>query len=150
VGLREMEISHPYRSQVGARRDSIDELVDMLQTVKGEIESLRSCEMSLRAALAAMCSGSRKTQRLSGERFKVKLTWPDDTWQQSTLKELWTGDPQQSATYLRIATLAPNLREVKKLEETFSGNERFLTYKEKLLSARQPATNPPTVTLELD
>lgn len=149
LSLREQHIAHPFRSGLQVNRDNIDELVDLLQVVKNEIESLRSCEYSIRSALGAIAQGDRKTQRLRGDKHRVKITWPDDTWQQTTLKELWQADPQQSGIYLRIATLAPNLREVKKMEETY-GNERFEAYKQKLLSARQPATSPPSVTVEMD
>lgn len=149
LSLREQHIAHPFRKDLKVDRDNIDQLVELLQAVKGEIESLRSCEMAIRSALAAIAQGDRKTQRLRGEKWKIKLTWPDDSWQQTPLKELWQEDPQQSQVYLRIATLAPNLREVKKMEETY-GNERFEAYKAKLLGARQPATSPPSVTVELD
>lgn len=149
LSLRDQHVAHPFRSGVKADRDNIDELIDLLQVVKGELESLRSCEYSLRSALGVLAQGTRKTTRLVGTKFRAKVSWPDPTWQQTTLKELWQEDPQQSQTYLRIATLAPNLREVKKMEETY-GNERFETYKAKLLGARQPATSPPSITVELD
>lgn len=149
LSLRDQHIAHPFRPALKVDRDNIDQLVELLQVVKNEIESLRSCEYSIRSALGAIAQGDRKTQRLRGEKHKVKITWPDDTWQQTALKELWQEDPQQSQVYLRIATLAPNLREVKKMEETY-GNERFEAYKAKLLGARQPATSPPSVTVELD
>lgn len=140
-------ISHPFRSGLVADREDVDDLAETLRGVKSEIDSLRACEILLRAAIADHAKGDQKTQRVVGNRLTVKLTYPDDYWQQSVLKELWEEDPQQSRVYLRIATFAPNLREVKKLEAAH-GNERFESYKKRLLGARQPSSSPPSVVIE--
>lgn len=144
---RERYIRHPFRSGLVADREDVDDLAETLRGVKAEIDSLRACEIILRAAIAEHAKGEQKTQRVVGNRLMVKLTYPDDYWQQSVLKELWEADPEQSRVYLRIATFAPNLREVKKLEAAH-GNERFENYKSRLLSARQPSNSPPTVVIE--
>lgn len=140
-------ISHPFRSGLVADRQDVDDLAETLKGVKSEIDSLRAYEILLRSAIAQHAKGEQKTQRVVGNRLTVKLTYPDDYWQQSILKELWEADPDQSKIYLRIATLAPNLREVKKLEAAH-GNERFESYKKRLLEARQPSSSPPSVTIE--
>lgn len=148
VGIEtERYIPHPFRSGLVADRLDVDDLIGMYRGVKEECDKLRVYEMALRHAISTHAKGDQKTQRVVGFQYTVKLTYPDDYWTQAILKELWDEDPQQSKTYLRISQLAPNLREVKKLEAA-SGNERFEQYKQRLLSARQPSNSPPTVSIE--
>ena len=141
------EIQHPFNSMVFAHTDDVDEMWTMLDHVKFHLKCLRDVEYQLRNCIGFLTEGEAKTRRVVGKEHTVKLTFPSDVWTQSTLKELALDDADMSKLYLRIATYAPQMKEVKKLEST-SGTERFEAYKEKLLSARQPSGSPPVVTLE--
>ena len=138
---------HPRYPNAPVDATDIDGMALMLQMVTDEIGKLAALKNNLRLAMWNLTQGTARTRRLVTDRFKLKLEQPPDSWQQSTLKELWKDDPDQSKTYLRVATLAPNLREVKKMEQA-SGNERFTQYRDKLLGARQRSGSPPTVTFE--
>ena len=145
--LNGSEIAHPFRKDVAAEAGDIDGMAIMLTNVKAEIAKLRATECILRTQLANMTTGDAKTRRLVGEMVKLKIEMPSDMWQQSVLKTLWVDDVEMSSIYLRVDRLAPNLREVKKLENA-SGNARFAEYKRRLLSARQASTSLPVVTVE--
>lgn len=140
-------IEHPYRSGWIASSDSVDQMADMLQTVKAEIERLRACEYALRNAIAAMATADTKTKRVAGQSFVCKVVMPDDYWEQSALKELWADMPDFARTYLRISSLAPQMVEVKKLAN-MSGTSELEIFKQKLLGARRPSNSPPTITVE--
>lgn len=141
------DIEHPYRSGLIASVGSVDELAGMLQSVKVEIDRLRATEYALRNAIAGLATAETKTKRVAGERFFCKVTMPDDSWEQATLKRLWADSPNLATVYLRIASLAPNLTEVKKLTNT-SGNQDLEKFKSQLLSARRPANSPPSISIE--
>ena len=140
------EIDHPFGNR-SASVDNVDEMWDLLALVKEQQQRLKEIEYSLRGCIGFLTEGTKKTRRDVGDKHTVKLSYPGDYWSQQVLKELARDEAEMSKLYLRIATYAPQLREIKKLEST-TGNERFETYKAKILSARQPSTSPPTVSLE--
>jgi len=141
------KITHPFIAHAVAKADNIDELCHLLSIVKEQSTRLKACEYECRSALALLTQGETKTRRLKGDRFTAKLTYPGDNWSQGVLKQLVKEDPEQSILYIRVATYAPNLKEIKKLEAC-NGNERFEAYKTKLLEARSPSLSPPTVSFE--
>lgn len=141
-------LEHPFRPGQICSCDDVDSLAEMLEQVKSEAAKLKAYEYAIRNAIAAKRPGSTKTERVQGDRYVCKVVTPDDSWEQATLKRLWKADPMQSEVYLRIATLAPNLTEVKKMINT-SGNERFERYKAELLGAKRPSNSPPSVSVEL-
>ena len=140
-------VTHPFRTKLIADVANIDDMIDMLRGVQGELKSLRVCEGLLRQHLGFLTTGDLRTRRLVTDKFVAKVVLPSDSWSQSPLKELWRDDPEQSEVYLQIATLAPKMIEVKKMENA-TGNERFEVYKAKLLGARSASTAPPTITIE--
>lgn len=144
----EQHYEHPFRPGEICSSDDLDSLAAMLERVKDEAAKLKSYEYTIRNLIAAMRPGRTKTERVQGDRYVCKVVTPDDYWDQTTLKKLWQSDPQQSQVYLRIATLAPNLTEIKKMQNT-NGNERFEAYKAELLAAKRPSNSPPSVTVEL-
>jgi hypothetical protein len=148
VGLSQqlVKIEHPFRG-FSIDASDIDQMADLLVAVQNEIKQLRVCEYLIRGQLGGMAEGELKTRRLKGETHTLRIEMPADYWDQGTLKELWKRDEMQAKEYLRIATLAPNLREVKKLENC-SGNERFEKFKHDLLGARMPSSSPPRVVVE--
>lgn len=142
-------IEHPYRSGWIARSDNVDEMADMLQTVKAEIEKLKLCEYALRNGIASLATAATKTKRVSGERFTCKVVMPDDYWEQATLKMLWSGNQELAKKYLRISSLAPQMVEVKKLENT-SGSSELEDFKHRLFGARRQSNSPPSVSIEVE
>lgn len=143
-------ISHPFIPSVEADVMSIDELCTLLQTVVEQKKRLQTCEYECRQALTLLTSGDTQTRHLEGGKFTAKITMPKPSWSQPVLKDLWKDPEVQetglAATYLRVAKIDPQLREVDKLRRT-DGNELFNSFKAKLLSAEQPPTGVPTVTV---
>jgi hypothetical protein len=140
------ELKHPFRRDAKDCQ-TVDQLLRLLQQLKHDQQELRACECMVRTELASRCQGDGKTRRIRGDELEAKVVMPNDHWQQTVLKQCAKTDAELSAVYLRIATYAPNLVEVKKMEGT-TGNDRFESFKHLLLSARGPSNSPPTVTLE--
>jgi len=144
------DIQHPFLPTVVADVMNIDEICKLLQVVVEQKKRLQTCEYECRQALTLLTSGDTQTRHLKGAEFTAKITMPKPSWSQPVLKELWS-DPEiqetgLAATYLRVAKIDPQLREVDKLRRT-DGNELFSSFKEKLLSAEKPPTGIPTVTV---
>jgi len=139
-------IEHPFVSQLTASSEDVDGMVELLQSVKDQIARLRDVERTLRTSIALHSKAETKTSRIQGRRYRIKVVQPDPYWAQAELKEVWLKWDCAKA-YLRVATLAPNMREVKKLE-AMSGSPEFERWKLKLLSARSESTSPPTITVE--
>lgn len=143
-------VTHPFLPSVTADVMSIDELCKLLQVVVEQKKRLQTCEYECRQALTLLTSGDTQTRHLEGGQFAAKITMPKPSWSQPVLKELWK-DPEiqetgLAATYLRVGRIDPQLKEVDKLRRT-DGNGLFNSFKEKLLSAEQPPTAIPTVTV---
>jgi len=139
------KVFHPFRSMETGTSD-IDGMCQMLMLVKDEMSKLRAYEHELRLAIDRLSTGDTKTRRVMGDKFEAKVVSAEPYWSQAIFKELVRDDPDQAKVYLRVATYAANLREVKKMEAA-TGNERFERFKMKLLSARTPSTSPATVTV---
>lgn len=138
-------LRHPMRHTYVDRSD-IDTLCHELQRVKSEIEKLREFEYAIRFALHELSEGTNKTRRVIGQRYEAKIVDQDDYWLQSTLKDCVLQFPQFASTYLRISQYAPNMREVKKLENA-TGHPELVEFRDLLFSAREPSKAPPTVTI---
>jgi hypothetical protein len=106
--VTQTRIEHPYQRHLQADTSDIDQLCYLLKLVKEQKDRLQACEYQVRQSLSLLTTGETKTRRLKGGQFTAKLTFPSDNWSQGTLKELWNDDPEQSQTYLRISSLAPN------------------------------------------
>jgi hypothetical protein len=128
--------------------DDVDGLCATLDGVKNEIDKLRRFEYELRNILYAMSAGETKTRRVVGTDWEAVVVEPDSYWEQPTLKELWNDYSAEVVNkYLRVASIAPNLKEVKKLKNTVTDNEELQEFKTKLLAAERPANSPPRVTV---
>lgn len=138
-------LRHPMRKTYVDRSD-IDTLCHELRRVKEEIEKLREFEYAIRFALNDLSEGTNKTRRVIGQRYEAKIVDQDDYWLQSTLKDCVSQFPQFASTYLRISQYAPNMREVKKLENA-TGHPELVEFRDLLFSAREPSKAPPTVTI---
>lgn len=145
LGRAVMDLRHPF-TWVEVDSTDVDKICDAYLEVKQEIEKLRAFEYALRFRLEAMTDSDAKTRRVFGDKYEVKLTMPDDYWSQTTFKECVKQFPQMSETYLRISAYAPNLKEVKKLENA-SGSEEFMRFKSLLLSGRSESNSPASVSI---
>lgn len=145
VNIDTTGIIHPFRRRE-VDTENLDDLLGALNVVKTELAELREFERALREVVFRKSTGDTKTRRVISDRFEAKLTLPDDNWDQKVCKWAWANFPDLASVYLRIGTILPNLREVKKLESS-SGDAEFLKFREVLLSARSPSTAPPTVSI---
>lgn len=140
-----MTLSHPFR-QTRVERSDIDGLCDELHRVKGELRDLHEYDQRLRRAIDSLSTADTKTRRVVGSRWEATLVSPSDYWSNAELKQCLSRFPDLAATYIRVSQYAPNLTEVKKLENT-SGNETFEVFKRALLAARTKNNSPPSVSL---
>ena len=141
-------IEHPFQ-ELGAMTNDVDALASVLAVVKEQMARLKQCEYDLRTAIGNLARGDTKTQRVQGNEWTCKVEFPNTSWSQPVLKKLWENNHYQETglvpTYLKIATLGVQLREVNKLRTT-SGNQLFEEFKEQLLLAEQESGSPPTTT----
>ena len=140
------EIHHPFISGRSVRTDDPVGMMQMLADVKEQASRLQVIATLLRIAIGNLAS-AEKTSRVITDKFAIKVVRPNETWDQSVLKNAWKSWPPAQKTYLRIATLAPNLVEIKKLEKS-TGDDDFMQWREALLAARKPSNSPPTCTIE--
>lgn len=126
----------------------IDDLIDSYERISALDSKLYAAKCAIRQALADRTEGDAKTRRVAGKRRLVKLEFPGDKFEQSILKEAWQSYPQFRDEYLRIAEIAPKLREVKKLEN-LSGDESLCCFRDIVLSANKGNGGAlPTVKIE--
>lgn len=141
-------IMHPLSGEL-VGLDNIDGMAEMLSKVKSQLEQLRTCEWMLRAAVAALARGEGKTLRVRGERYRLKVELPDDSWNNAQLKAAWNRWPELAPKFLRIEAVAPQLREIKKLANE-SGPPDFELFKASVLGANEGPKGVARVTIEED
>src|SRR5690348_11876578 len=105
--------------------NSIDELCERYDAIKGQAEKLEVALLLLRSAIAKKTEGDAVTRRVAGRHWRAKVTMPDEKLDQQTLKRLWAEFPELSHEYLRIASLDVKRIEVKKLVNTASDQDDF-------------------------
>lgn len=147
AGLLAADIVDPFSGEIIDPQDT-DALIDCLERVKKASDGLRTTEMLVREKLVAMTEGDAKTRRVAGRRRKVVIEMPDDSWDQSILKEAFNSFPQHRDGYLRIEKLAPKIREYKKLVNT-SGPDDLMTFRGMLEKANRGQTGTPSVKIEV-
>lgn len=129
--------------------DDLDALIDLHERCRREADKIYVAKTLCAKALAAATSGDAKTRRLvTASGRKVKVEMPDNRWNQKTCKDLWVRFPDFAATYLRIASIDPQMREVKKLRETECKDVALATFKQQLLAAEEKATATPKISIE--
>lgn len=140
-------ITHP---ETGEVFDPLAADTDTLLTWFADLQQLetqtRVARRVIAERIAALTEGTAKTRRVRGNRMRAKVTMPPDTWDGSTLKQLWTDYPEYRR-YLRIARVEPNMREVKKMQNE-TGPERFRVFKADLNGANRGAIRAPSITIE--
>lgn len=127
--------------------DNADELIDCLERVEKHDQRIYACKQQIRLSLGRLAEGETKTRRVRGKRRRAKLEFPGNRWNQSILKEAWNSYPGLRDQALRIGTVDVRAREFAKMRNE-SGPADFEQFKGMILSAEQPGTSPPTVTIE--
>lgn len=140
------EIENPIDPELISTTD-VDALIDAIEAwTKLDKEIYAAKTMAIRA-LVALTDSDARTRRIQGRRRKAVIEMPGTNWDNSKLKEAWNSYPQFRDQYLRIAEIAPQLREVNKLRET-SGPPDLECFKSIIESAERQPTRNPTVKIE--
>ena len=95
------------------RPPTVDELIDEYDRHATAEQAARLAKLAVVAQLANMApmvDGCRTT-RLRGHNRRVKIEWPDNSWDQSRLKEAWHAYPKLRDELLSISSLRVKLRE---------------------------------------
>lgn len=124
-----------------------DALIDCLDRIQKRAREIYAAKELVVLALACMTEGDAKTRRVEGRRRKAKITMPSDSWDQSILKEVWNAYPDHRDRFLRLGTVAVNLREWKKLQNTTAPKD-VDQIKKMLDRANRGATGNPSVRIE--
>lgn len=126
----------------------VDQMIDAWERLRKHDAEIYAAKATLARALAALTVGDTKARRVQGHRRKAVVEMPGASWDKPLLKEAWNAYPQFRDTYLRIETIAPQLREIKKIRST-SGPKDFETFKKIVLAAERPATANPSIKVEV-
>jgi hypothetical protein len=128
---------------------TVDKLIDAYEHYDQAERDARNSRIQIAAALAARSrqTGGCRTARVRGERRRVKIEFPDDSWDQSRLKEAYYAYPQFRDEFLTIASIRVRLREYGKAVRE-SGPEAFETFKGMLVAANRGAKGLPRIVIE--
>lgn len=141
------EIQCPLTGEMVSLSD-VDGLIDLYERVDAFDKKLYAVKLAVRHMLGQMVVDCEsKTRYVQGRRRKGKLTLPDETWDNSILKEAWFSFPKLASIYLRISEIKPNLREVKKLLKT-SGDKSVEVFRDMVARARREPSGEPTLKIE--
>lgn len=124
--------------------DGLAEAYDRIERVQRD---LRAASTLIRIAIGRQATADTRTQRVRGEKHRIKVEMPDPVWSQPRLKELWSEHPVLAPKFLRIEKLGPIAREVTKLRSE-SGPVEFNTFRDRLLAAEEAPTAPPRIVIE--
>lgn len=130
------------------KMDDIDSLILACDEAKRQLDDLKSFEDTLRRVIGERATGTTKTRRIRGKQLVAKVEMPDDTWDNSILKEAWNSYPDLRDEFLRISTVGVKLTEFKKMAGTTSDDPKFNTLRKMIESAKRAATGAPRVTIE--
>lgn len=129
--------------------EDVDQLIEAFAILDDVNKRVYATLQQLRELIGAKTDGTAKTRRLVGQRLRVKVEMPDETWNNGQLKEAFNAYPQFRDAYLRIETVKPQLREVKKLKTmTIVDNPAMELFRDIVLGANQGPTGLPKVTVE--
>lgn len=140
------DLVDPTTGEVIDRGDA-DSLIDAFERIKAADAELYAAKTEVVRALAALTTGEAKTRRVAGQRRLVALEFPSPEFTNSILKEAWHAFPKFAPIYLRIGTVEPVAKEVKKLRET-SGPSDLEMFKKLVLGAERPSTRNPSIKIE--
>lgn len=142
-------ISDPITGEEIDPRD-VDALAEAFSRATRLSREVSTFVRTVKLALGAHAKGDARTQRVNGERHRVRIELPYSKWDQPALAELWREHPRLAARYVKEkveVTYQPLLKEIAKLREE-SGPEAFVEFKSKLLAAELPAMDAPSIKVE--
>lgn len=148
--MTEEIIQHPLTGELIDPTD-IDALGDALIDINRCWDLLKVAKDSVVTAIAKHATEEGATRRVRGERHRIKLTMPKDHWSSSILGNVWGNANYEkwSRQYVRPSGFAPNIREIKKLENE-SGGPKFEEMKQLIFAARSEPRGLPSVKFEDD
>lgn len=123
----------------------IDSMIDAIDRLKPAADKIYAVLQSLRISLAGLTEGDAVTRRIRGKRRSAKVEMPDVSFEQSVLKELWNSHPKLAQEYMRISTLAVQMKEYKKLIDTASSEADFTFFRDAMTSACRGRVGTPAV-----
>lgn len=128
---------------------NIDELAEAVIAAKRLLEVARQFEYQVRTAIAshAKFEGDCKTVRVRGDKYRLIVTLPDDSWDQAALRDIVEMHPGFAKDVIKPAGLKVAIREYKKIMNE-SGNEPFLEFKQALLAANKGKIGLPKVAID--
>lgn len=137
---------HPLTGEL--LEDDTDLLWEQYEESAEMIRRLYDFKARLAVRLAAKTTGEAKTRFINRhDQPRIKVEFPSDSFRQDIVREAWNAYPQFREPYLRIATLAVNLVEYKKLINE-AGTPDFMMFRKILMDANQGPKGLPRISLE--
>jgi hypothetical protein len=140
-------IDDPLEPGKWADLGDVDALIDLYEKLDQFDKRVYSTKLRIREQLVQLSEGDAKTRRVRGLNRVAVLTMPDDSWDQSILREAWNSYPDLADEMLAIASLRVKMREYKKAVNT-AGTPAFATFRDMLTSANRGPTGTATVKIE--
>jgi hypothetical protein len=142
------DVVSPIDGQIVDGND-IDGLITLYERLDAHDKEVYAAKLHIRQLLQGMSEGdgSTKTRRVRGKHRQAKIEMPDDSWDQSVLKEAFFAFPQFRDEFIRIDRLAPKMKEVKKLAN-MSGADDLRTFRDMLLAANRGPSGVATIKIE--
>jgi hypothetical protein len=138
---------HPLTGETVSPED-VDALADAWEQADGQFRQLAAYRAQLAAALFALAHpGDGRTCRVRGERRRVRLTLPEDAWDQAKLREAYHAYPQFRDEYLAIERLRVKARNLAKSEHE-TGPPAFETFLTMVRAANRGPVGTPHVAIE--
>ena len=127
--------------------ENVDAMAAAYERIAALSRQLWGAKAAIAKALGDLTEGETKTRRLRGERCRVRVEMPKDSYDSGMLKEALNAYPEHGKLYLRIARVEPIAKEVKKLANE-TGPADFMQFKTMVLGANQGPTGTPRITVE--
>lgn len=126
-----------------------DQVAEALRRANATISSLYAFKNRLCRAAAdlARFDGDCRTGRARGEKYRLKVEKPADSWDQGQLRRLWDFSPDMAPQFLGIATLRVKYAEYQKLLRE-AGGPAFERFRQDLLACNRGPTGVPRVSVE--
>lgn len=129
----------------------VDALIDAYERIDKHDKEVYAAKRAIKLALAALTTGDAKTRRVRGESGRhAVVSMPDDSWDQSKLKEAWNSYPKYREEFLAIAELRVKMREFKKTLSTASDDEAFLQFRRMLFAANKGPSPGATPAIKIE
>lgn len=129
--------------------DDIDSVIRACVEAKEIRDDLTIFDDTVRRRAAEFAAGaSGKTRRIQGKELRAKIEMPDETWDNSILKEAWNSYPDLRERYLRLSKVDVDKREFNKLRGMTTDDPKFAQFMGMLFAAEKPPTGAPRVSLE--